>query len=207
MTAAGEPTADIVIAETRAWVERAVIGLNLCPFARAPQVRGQVRYVASEARDAEFLLAALVDELKRLAETPAARIETTLLVHPRVLTDFIDFNDFLDVAEAAVAELELDGVIQVASFHPHYRFAGSEAGDLADATNRSPYPTLHLLREESMDRAVAAFPDAGTIFEANIATMRALGAEAWAALQARCREDASAPRPRPAAPTAVETDE
>jgi hypothetical protein len=179
------------IEETRAWVDRAVIGLNLCPFAKAPQVKGQVRYVATEARDVEGLLAVLVDELNRLAETPTDRIETTLLIHPRVLADFADYNDFLDLAEAAVAELDLEGVIQVASFHPQYRFAGSDADDPANATNRSPYPTLHLLREESIDRAVAAFPEAESIFEANIATMRRLGAEGWAALQARCREDAS----------------
>ena len=181
---------ELAIAETRAWVERAVIGLNLCPFAKAPQVKGQVRYVATVAEDVEALLAVLVDELNRLAETPADGIETTLLIHPQVLADFADYNDFLDLAEAAVAELDLEGVIQVASFHPLYRFAGSDADDPANATNRSPYPTLHLLREESIDRAVAAFPGAETIFEANIATMRRLGAEGWAALQARCREDA-----------------
>ncbi len=185
-----EPGADIVIAETRAWVERAVIGLNLCPFAKAPQVKGQVRYVASEARDAKALLADLVDELNRLAETPAERVETTLLILPRVLNDFLDFNDFLDLAENAVVDLELDGVIQVASFHPRYLFAGSEVDDVANSTNRSPHPTLHLLREESIDRAVAAFPEAEAIFEANIATLRRLGTEGWAALQQRCREDA-----------------
>ena len=191
MTVAVGPTPDSAIAETRAWVERAVIGLNLCPFAKAPQVKGQVRYVVSEARDAGALLAALVDELKRLAETPAGRIETTLLIHPCVLGDFLDFNDFLDLAENAVVELELDGMIQVASFHPHYRFAGSAEDDVANATNRSPYPTLHLLREESIVRAVAAFPQAEAIFEANVATLRQLGTEGWAALQRQCREDAS----------------
>ncbi len=183
---------DRAIAETRAWVERAVIGLNLCPFAKAPQVKGQVRYVATGAHDAEALLAVLVDELRLLAEAPAERIETTLLIHPHALADFADYNDFLDLAEAAVAELDLEGVIQVASFHPQYRFAGSEADDLPNATNRSPHPTLHLLREESIDRAVAAFPEAEAIFEANIVTLERLGAEGWAALQARCREDAEA---------------
>ncbi len=184
--------ADIAIAETRAWVERAVIGLNLCPFAKAPQVKGQVRYVLSDATDAEALLACLIDELKRLDETPESQIETTLLIHPRVLGDFMDFNDFLGVAEAAVAQLGLEGTIQVASFHPQYRFADSEPGDLGDATNRSPYPTLHLLREASVERAVAAFPDAAAIFEANIETLERLGAEGWSALQQQCREDAVA---------------
>jgi hypothetical protein len=176
--------------ETRAWVDRAVIGLNLCPFAKAPQVKGQVRYVVSEASDSEALLAAVVEELNQLAEAPAERVETTLLIHPKVLIDFADYNDFLDLAEAAVAELDLEGVIQVASFHPQYQFAGRAPDDLANATNRSPYPTLHLLREASIDRAVAAFPDAEAIFEANIATMQRLGAAGWAALQRQCREDA-----------------
>lgn len=187
---------ELAIAETRAWVDRAVIGLNLCPFAKAPQVKGQVRYVATGAGDTEALLAVLMDELNLLAETPPDRIETTLLIHPQVMADFADYNEFLGLAEAVVAELGLEGVIQVASFHPQYRFAGSGADDLANATNRSPYPTLHLLREESIDRAVAAFPEAEAIFEANIATLERLGAEAWAELQARCRDDAAlAPRP------------
>jgi len=181
-----------VIAETRAWVDRVVIGLNLCPFARAPQVKGQVRYVASDATDAAALMACLKDELGRLAATPAAQIETTLLIHPRVLIDFADYNDFLGPAEVAVSELGLDGVIQVASFHPHYRFEGTAADDVSNATNRSPYPTLHLIREDSIDRAVAAFPHAESIFEANIATMRRLGAGGWAALQRQCREDGDA---------------
>lgn len=180
-----------VIAETRAWVDRAVIGLNLCPFAKAPQIKGQVRYVVSDASDAESLLAALVDELNRIAEAPADRIETTLLIHPHAMNDFADYNDFLELAEGAVEALELEGTIQVASFHPQYQFADSEPDDVGNATNRSPYPTLHLLREESIDRAVAAFPDAEAIFEANIATLERLGAEGWSALQQQCRDDAA----------------
>jgi uncharacterized protein len=177
------------IAETRAWVERAVIGLNLCPFAKAPQVKGLVRYVLSEATDAGALRVCLIDELNLLARTPAGQIETTLLVHPQVLADFAEYNDFLAVADSAVEALGLQGVLQVASFHPQYRFAGSKAADVANATNRSPYPTLHLLREDSVARAVAAFPQAEAIFEANITTLRALGAAGWAALQQQCRED------------------
>jgi hypothetical protein len=183
-------TDDAVIAETRAWVQRAVIGLNLCPFAKAPQAKGLVRYVVSNATDVQALMADLVAELNRLAESPPERIETTLLMHPRVLQDFADYNDFLDLAEGAVAALELDGVIQVASFHPDYRFADSPPDDPANATNRAPYPTLHLLREASIERAVAAFPEAQSIYEANIDTLRRLGAGGWAALQARCRKDA-----------------
>jgi len=131
---------DIVIAETRAWVDRAVIGLNLCPFAKAPQVKGQVRYVVSEATDPETLLACLIGELQQLADTEHACFETTLLIRPQVLTDFADYNDFLGLAEDAISGLELDGVIQVASFHPQYRFAGSAPDDVSNATNRSPYP-------------------------------------------------------------------
>ena len=183
------------IAETCAWVDRVVIGLNLCPFAKAPQVKGQVRYVLSEASEHQALLAGLIDELKLLAETPADRIETTLLVHPQVLGDFADYNDFLGLADAAVAELGLEGVIQVASFHPRYQFAGTAPDDLGNATNRSPYPTLHLLREESVERAVAAFPEAEAIFEANIATLQRLGESGWARLQQQCRDDADSSAP------------
>jgi hypothetical protein len=181
---------DHALAETRAWVDRAVIGLQLCPFAKAPQVRGQVRYVASEAVDADALLSDLVDELKLLAAAPPERIETTLLVHPRVFSQFEDHNDFLEIAEAALAALDLEGVVQIASFHPEYRFAASEPHDIANATNRSPHPTLHLLREESIERALATFADPDSIFETNIATMERLGPEGWAALRRRCRDDA-----------------
>jgi hypothetical protein len=179
------------LAETRAWVERAVIGLQLCPFARAPQVKGQVRYVVSDASDTATLLEGLIDELQRLAGEPAENVETTLLIHPNVLTDFEDYNEFLSVAEMALVELELEGVLQIASFHPHYQFAGTMPDDLGNATNRSPYPTLHLLRETSIERALAAFPDPEAIFEANIATLQRLGADGWAALQQQCRDDAA----------------
>ena len=181
---------DHALAETRAWVDRAVIGLQLCPFAKAPQVKGQVRYVASAAVDADSLLSDLVEELKLLAGEPPDRIETTLLVHPRVFDDFADHNDFLEVAEAALVALHLEGVIQIASFHPQYQFADSEPDDIANATNRSPHPTLHLLREDSIERALATFADPDSIFEANIATMERLGHEGWAALRRRCRDDA-----------------
>ena len=171
-----------VLAQTRAWVKHAVIGLNLCPFAKAPQFKGLVRYAESEATDPAGLLTDLMDELQRLAKAPPERLETTLLVHPRVFTDFADFNDFLGVAEDAVADLGLEGVIQVASFHPNYRFEGTGADDITNATNRSPHPTLHLIREDSIDRAVAAFPEAETIYEANMATMERLGHDGWATL-------------------------
>ena len=174
---------DAVVAATRTWLERAVIGLNLCPFAKAVLQKRQVRFVVSQATDEEGLLADLLHELQLLGAADAADIDTTLLVHPYVLQDFLDYNDFLDVADAAVEEAGLEGVLQVASFHPRYRFADGEGDDdIADYSNRSPFPTLHLLREESVDRAVAAFPDAGRIYEANIATLRRLGHAGWAAL-------------------------
>jgi len=185
-----QPTPEQAIAETRAWVDRAVIGLNLCPFAKAVQAKGQVRYVVCEATDEEALLQRLCDEMRLLADTPAAEIDTTLLIHPSVLVDFLDYNDFLDVADAAVDELGLAGVLQVASFHPQYQFEGTEVSDVTNATNQSPYPTLHLLREDSVDRAVAAFAEAETIFEANMRTLEALGEDGWSQLKAQCRKDA-----------------
>jgi len=186
------PAADRVIAETRAWVRRAVIGLNLCPFARAVDVKAQIRYVVSDASDAQTLLATLCDELQRLADTDPALVDTTMLMHPAVLTDFEDFNDFLELADAAVEELGLEGVLQVASFHPRFQFADTAPDDVTNATNRAPYPTLHLLREESVDRAVAAFPEAEAIFERNMETLEQLGSAGWESLRARWEADTAA---------------
>ena len=200
MTPTPTPTPQLALAETRAWVNRAVIGLNLCPFAKAPQVKGQVRYVASAATDPAALLADLVAELERLAEAPAEKIETTLLIHPGVMTDFAEYNDFLEIVDATVEELDLDGILQVASFHPDYQFEGTAPGDVENATNRSPYPTLHLLREDSIDRAVAAFPEAEAIYETNIDTLQRLGAAGWGQLQAHCRADAQAAQAAPVDP-------
>ena len=181
-----QPLADEpALSATRAWVDQAVIGLNLCPFAKAPQVKGQVRYVLSQASDTAALLADVVAELQRLSAARPDELETTLLVHPGVLADFSDFNDFLDEADAALGRLALDGVLQIASFHPQYRFADTAADDVTNATNRSPYPTLHLLREASIDRAVQAFPEAEAIFEQNIDMLRTLRADGWNALQSR----------------------
>jgi len=187
----GVPAA-LAIAETRAWVRRAVIGLNLCPFARAVDVKEQIRYVFSDAPDAETLLATLVVELQRLADTDPEVVDTTMVIHPRVFGDFEDFNDFLELADAAVEDLDLDGVLQVASFHPRFQFADTEPDDITNATNRSPYPTLHLLREESVDRAVAAFPEAEAIFERNMATLAKLGPDGWAAVRQGWEADAAA---------------
>lgn len=167
------------IAETRRWLERAVIGLNLCPFAKAVHAKDQVRFVLSEASDTEALLHQLHDELLWLQAADPQQTDTTLIVHPYVLGDFLDYNDFLDLADALVAELGLEGDIQVASFHPDYQFAGAAPDDIGNFTNRAPYPTLHLLREASVERAVAAFPDPDAIVERNIATLDALGHEGW----------------------------
>jgi hypothetical protein len=168
-----------VVAATRTWLERAVIGLNLCPFAKAVHLKNQIRYAVSAAQTPEDLLADLIAELRTLQAADASEIETTLLVHPRVLGDFLDFNDFLELADAAVAGEGLEGEIQVASFHPQYQFAGTGPEDIENYSNRSAYPTLHLLREASIARAVAAFPDASEIFERNIETLRRLGHDGW----------------------------
>ena len=182
----------LAIAETRAWVERAVIGLNLCPFAKAVQARQRIRYACSGAKDVEALLAAFCAEVRLLLDAAPADIETTVLVHPFVLADFDDYNDFLDLVDAALDALGATGIVQVASFHPHYRFEGTAPDDIGNATNRSPYPTLQLLREDSIEAATAAFPDSAAIYKANIATLQALGPAGWHALQDACRRDAQA---------------
>lgn len=171
--------ADEFIDTTKAWLEKAVIGLNLCPFAKAVYAKNQIRYVVSTARTAEELQADLTSELKLLDAADPNETDTTLLIHPCVLNDFLDYNEFLDIADAEVEQLGMDGRIQVASFHPDYQFADSGPDDIENYTNRSPYPTLHLLREESVERAVDAFPDAADIFEKNMETMRQLGHEGW----------------------------
>ena len=176
---------DTIINDTRNWLIRAVIGLNLCPFAKAVHVKNQIRYKVSDATTPEALLADLISELTLLRDARPEDIDTTLLVHPGVLTDFLDYNDFLDVVDAAVEELELDGVIQVASFHPDYQFGGSQPDDIENYSNRSPYPTLHLIRESSIEQAVAAFPDAADIYETNMDTLRRLGHEGWQKLWQR----------------------
>jgi len=173
---------DALIARTREWLEKAVIGLNLCPFAKAVHVKQQVRYVVSDATDEEQLLADLLHELEFLYDADPEQVETTLIIHPHVLVDFLDYNDFLDVADAAVSELNLDGEIQVASFHPDYQFAETAYDDVDNFSNRSPFPTLHLLRETSVEKAVAAFPEAASIYARNIETLRKLGPAGWRAM-------------------------
>ena len=173
------------IDETRAWLEHAVVGLNLCPFARAVVAKGQVRFVVTAATNEAELRNSLRAELALLAGAEPAEVDTTLLICPRALPDFEDYNDFLDEADALLSDMDLEGVIQVASFHPDYRFADIEADDVSNATSRSPWPMLHLLREDSVERAVAAFGDTDAIVEANLRTLRALGRDGWEALSRR----------------------
>jgi uncharacterized protein len=177
MTAATHEPEELAI--TRRWLERAVIGLNLCPFAKAAYVKHQVRFVLSAATTEEELLTDLGEELRRLQAIDPEETDTTLLVHPQVLQDFLDYNDFLDLADALIVELGLEGELQVASFHPHYRFADTEPDDPGNCTNRAPYPTLHLLRESSIDKAVAAYPDPDAIVERNLETMATLGMDGF----------------------------
>jgi hypothetical protein len=168
-----------IVDATRRWIERAVIGLNLCPFAGKVFGERRIRYCVSAARNEDELLVDLDAELRRLHAADPAVCETTLLIHPSALEDFLDYNDFLDVCDATLDALDLIDEIQIASFHPRYQFADAEPDAVENCTNRSPYPMLHLLRQESIERAVAAFPDTANIYEANIATLRRLGPEGW----------------------------
>lgn len=168
-----------VIRDMQHWMQQAVIGLNLCPFAKAVQVRGQIHHVVSRVTDADQLEPVLLQQLQALAQADPEVRDTTLLIVPDCLTAFLDFNDFLDRADRCLESLELDGVLQIASFHPQFQFAGTGRNDIENFTNRAPYPTLHLLREASVGKAVAAFPQAETIFEHNIDTMRQLGHAGW----------------------------
>lgn len=179
-----EPADAAVIAATRRWLERAVIGLELCPFAKGVHLSGRIRWVVSRATTPDALLADLGRELQALQAADPDAVDTTLLIHPQALSDFLDYNDFLDVADAEIADLGLEGVLQVASFHPDYVFAGSDPDDVENATNRAPVPLLHLLREDSIDRAVQAYPDPDAIVERNLATLRRLGPAGWRALAA-----------------------
>ena len=173
-----------VIAAMRQWIEKAVIGLNLCPFAKAVYVKNQVRVVVSRAPHLDGLLEDLDRELDFLAAADPEAVDTTLLIHPTLLPDFLDFNDFMQLAEAAVDEHGLDGVIQIASFHPLFQFEGTAPDDMGNFSNRAPFPTLHLLREASIERAVATFPEAEKIYQRNIETLEALGHAGWDALWA-----------------------
>ena len=188
-TAAADAATDaIVVQDMVRWLERAVIGLNLCPFAKGVHTKGQIHYAVSAATDGRELLQDLQRELEALAEASPEKRDTTLLIAPRCMEDFLDFNDFLELADEMLDVLDLGGILQIASFHPQFQFDGTEVDDITNATNRAPYPTLHLIREESLDAAVEAFPEAEMIYERNMEVLRELGAVGWQALDvgARC---------------------
>ncbi len=177
-----------IIAYTSAWVEHVVIGLNLCPFAKPVHTKGQIDYFLSHARDETTLAADLRLAMQRLIASTPEKMDTCLLIHPWVLSDFFDYNNFLDIADGILDELELIGVLQIASFHPHYQFAGTTEDDVTNCTNRSPFPMLHLLREKSLDKATAALPDANVIVDRNVDTMISLGHEGWNHLQSQLKQ-------------------
>lgn len=172
-----------IIQDTQTWLNKVVMGLNLCPFAKAVVVKNQVRFVVCQHPDPEAVLQLLQTELQHLADTDPELLDTTLLIAPNLLPEFLDFNEFLFDCDAVLQSLDLEGVLQIADFHPRYQFAGVDADDISNFTNRAPYPTLHLLREASIDKAVEAFPEASAIYEKNILTLKALGHEGWAALK------------------------
>lgn len=172
-------TRDDVVAATQHWLTRAVIGLNLCPFAKSVHVKDQIRYFVSEARRLEDAIVDVSNELRMLEESDPQRIDTTLLIVPHALADFIEYNDALFFADRLLKQMGLAGVLQIASFHPDYRFEGSSADEIENYTNRAPYPIFHLLREASIERAADAFPDAADIYERNMETLRRLGHEGW----------------------------
>ncbi len=173
---------DTIVQDTVRWLERAVIGLNLCPFAKGVHAKGQIHYVVSAATDARELVDDLQHELEALAEISAEKRDTTLMIVPGCMADFLDFNDFLALADDLVEAMDLGGILQVASFHPQFQFDGTDVDDVTNCTNRAPYPTLHLLREDSIDRAVEVFPEAEAIFERNMEVLEELGRDGWAAL-------------------------
>jgi uncharacterized protein len=177
----------VVLEVTRQWLEKVVIGLNLCPFAVSPWRQGRVRFRVSEATSQQQLAQDLADELLALQGSDPAECETTLLIHPRVLGDFLDYNDFLELADRLLEDLRLDGIMQIASFHPDYQFADSQPDDPANCTNRSPYPILHLLRETSIETATANMPHPEVIFERNIRTLQQLGMDGWTELMKRSK--------------------
>ena len=175
------------IEDTQKWLLEAVVGLNLCPFAKAVVVKDMVRYRVCASANPADVLAMLREELRHLAEADPDQLDTTLLIAPKALPDFLDFNEFLADCDDVLIDLALDGVLQVADFHPRYQFGGTDVDDIENFTNRTPYPTLHLLREASMDKAVEAYPDASLIFERNMEVLNKLGRAGWERLGVQAR--------------------
>ena len=178
MISTNDPTSQ-VISDSQQWLERAVIGLNLCPFAKSVHVKSLIRYAISDAKSESELLADLQSELIFLNSVSPTITDTTLLIAPMCLHDFLEFNQFILKANKSLTKLDLDGIFQIATLHPQYQFAGTDVDDITNYTNRAPYPTLHLLRESSIDRALQAIPNAESIFEVNMNTMRRIGVEGW----------------------------
>tara|TARA_Y100000592_G_scaffold100915_1_gene183703 strand:+ start:11541 stop:12107 length:567 start_codon:yes stop_codon:yes gene_type:complete len=182
-------TTDLEIIETtRRWVEQVVVAFNLCPFAKRELVKDRVRFVVSKAKDEATLLDELAHELALLNVDEA--VETTLLIHPQVLQDFYHYNDFLEAADELLVDMNLEGVYQVASFHPDYQFGGTEPDDVENYTNRSPYPMLHLLREDSLSEAIDNYPEVDLIPERNIDCMNEQGLEKMQTLLNACLKGA-----------------
>ena len=171
-----------IIADVEQWLDEVVIGLDLCPFAARPRREKRVRIAVSHATTADALLEDLQAELERLSDTPVAELETTLLAIPDMLEDFADYNDFLDAVDLWVEQFGWEGELQVASFHPQYQFADTAADDPGNLTNRSPWPLLHVIREESLEKAIEHYPEVDRIPERNIARMNALSGEERAKL-------------------------
>lgn len=178
MISTNDPTSQ-VITNSQQWLERAVIGLNLCPFAKSVHVKNLIRYAISDATTETELIADLQSELLYLNSISPTKTDTTLLIAPMFLHDFLEFNQFILKANKSLTKLDLDGIFQIATLHPQYQFAGTDVDDITNYTNRAPYPTLHLLRESSIDRALQAIPNAESIFEVNMNTMRRIGLEGW----------------------------
>lgn len=176
------------IEQTRSWIEHFVIPLNLCPFANKVFREQRIRYTLSSATTEKALLTTLEQELLYLNQTPSNEIDTSLLIHPHVLTDFFFYNDFLNKADDLITQLSLDGMIQIASFHPQYQFANTNSGDLENYTNRSPYPMLHLLRESSLEQAIQHYSNVDSIPENNINTMETLGDSGIKTRLAYCKQ-------------------
>ncbi len=178
---------EAIVLAVRRWVETFVVGMNLCPFAKRELVKNRVRFVTTAATTQEQLLMVLQAELELLNTDPS--VETTLLIHAKVLQDFYDFNDFLSIADSLLVDMELEGIYQIASFHPDYQFGGTQPSDAENYTNRAPYPVLHLLREESLERVIADYPDVDDIPERNIKLMNDLGPDKLQTLLKLCLSD------------------
>ncbi len=175
-TISPEQTATIVT-QVEQWLDRVVIGLNLCPFAAEPRRQQQIRFQVSPSTNPSDLLADLQSELRYLSQHPATQVETTILIIPQSLEDFADYNDFLDLADRLLQQFGWEGEFQIASFHPNYQFADTQPDDAENLTNRSPYPLLHILREDSVETALDNYPNPEAIPDRNIEQVQGLSAE------------------------------